>query len=298
MIYPKVDDILISILEDMVDKEIYNLPKAERYIGRKYKLTKTQRDYFKYENYNCIIPRELARQARQDLSGIDFISLWKRNWIITEKGKKFLQKNPSTKKILRLVNPKREKLNFYSRRDRDKLVKCIDKANILFKEDKITLEVNYKLVQKVDSIFKKYSPFDYEKIITKIIAKLYNGDYCYTQVARDGGIDGIVTVKSPINKKERIILIQTKKYTKKSVSLSEVKEFKASVDTFSDLRMKSGVFVTSSKYTKDAKAFIKKGIGNIEILTEYELIEIMRETKIGFVVEKNSFSIDKEFFKI
>lgn len=82
MAFPRLEEVLLPILKDMEQKERYNLPKAERFIGRFFNLSNDEKS-FEASKWLFGKPlKELATLSREYLCHEGYISSFKRIWVV------------------------------------------------------------------------------------------------------------------------------------------------------------------------------------------------------------------------
>lgn len=113
-----------------------------------------------------------------------------------------------------------------------------------------------------------------------------------TQYTSDGGIDGIIK-DDPLGLET--IYLQAKRYNDKTVGRPEVQSFAGALDM---KRAKKGVFITTSKFTADALAFVSVIEKKIVLIDGPQLAELMIQHNLG-VTRKEVYEIkqiDSDYF--
>ena len=143
------------------------------------------------------------------------------------------------------------------------------------------------------SKLKESDPYNFEKIVLKLLEKMGYGDFIETPKSGDGGIDGIINEdKLGLDK----IYIQAKRYSDgNKVREPEIRNFIGAInrDTY------KGVFVTTSVF--DEKAIKKASDANqkIILIDGHDLVDLMYKYNIGVQI-KDSYEIkelDGDFFE-
>lgn len=108
----------------------------------------------------------------------------------------------------------------------------------------------------------------------------------------DGGIDGIVNIKTPLNTYDKYF-IQCKRYDKTTIGRPELQAF---VGSMVGHNANKGIFITTSNFTSQALEYVNN-LHNYSITTMNgsDLAKYMLEHKIG-VVEESHLSLDKNLF--
>lgn len=159
--------------------------------------------------------------------------------------------------------------------------------------DGVTFEKH--LLEKIKSM----SPKQFELFSLDLMARISGGDESFIThhgQSHDGGIDGVVQVRNRFNSLDSHY-VQCKRYTEKTVGSPEVQGFAGAMDSHGTTM---GIFITTSKFSSNAKEFVKK-IRNkkIQLIDGDDLVEMMKEHKIGIeeVCAKPTLKMDNMFFE-
>lgn len=132
----------------------------------------------------------------------------------------------------------------------------------------------------------------FEKFCSVLLGQLGYEDLEITNRGADGGIDGFGNFRQGVVRIKSAF--QAKKWTDAPVGRPEVNEFRGSIQGEYD----HGVFLTTSRFTKDAQeSSVKKGAITILLLDGNAIADLMIEKGLG--VRKQSVylsEIDDEFF--
>lgn len=288
MALPQFEEVIIPMLNHIAENTRYDKLKGSRFIARFFNLSKEEKEFEPAWRYN---PHNF-RRPMIDLSNLvlDYLNdkglIWGNTTErkITKEGQLFLNKNITLKDIEALPfksnNP--ESYIRHYKEERDEMKAFIDAVNsaILRKTDKLVdKKVNGKSVsQMLEELLLNCDPYEFEHIITKVLADIYKGEGKVTQASKDNGIDSIINVKHPIT--PQVILVQVKKYSNGSIPLDFVKAFITSVEK-SKFKATAGIFFASCDFSKPARQFVEENAHQIKLLTLKELVKIMIESKIG-----------------
>lgn len=141
-------------------------------------------------------------------------------------------------------------------------------------------------------------PDRFEKLVLKLLHKLGYGaseeDLDHSGKSGDEGIDGIIN-QDYLGLQN--VYIQAKRYAiGNPVGSPDIRNFLGSLV---GKGANSGVFITTSTFSKDAKQFAQdQKSPRIVLIDGYELVELMTKTEFGVIV-KNIFkvySVDENFF--
>jgi len=143
------------------------------------------------------------------------------------------------------------------------------------------------------SKLKESDPYNFEKIVLKLLEKMGYGDFIETPKSGDGGIDGIINEdKLGLDK----IYIQAKRYSDgNKVREPEIRNFIGAINRDTN----KGVFVTTSVF--DEKAIKKASDANqkIILIDGHNLVDLMYKYNIGVQI-KDFYEIkelDGDFFE-
>jgi restriction system protein len=148
----------------------------------------------------------------------------------------------------------------------------------------------------LDQVVAASPPF-FERLVVELLVKMgYGGSLrdAGEQIGRsgDGGIDGII-------KEDRlgldVIHVQAKRWTDKSVGRPDVQSFAGSLD---GVRAKKGIFITTSTFSADARAYVERIDKRIVLIDGHQLAALMYDYKVGTmpVASYDVSRVDLEFF--
>jgi len=119
------------------------------------------------------------------------------------------------------------------------------------------------------------------------------GEYEETSYSKDGGVDGILHQDELGLDK---IFFQAKRYNEgNNVTASQLRDFVGTLDTKG---VTKGVFITTSKFSKDLEKKIGKTPKTIIFINGPKLAKLMIQYNVG-VTTKNTYEIkkiDEDFF--
>ena len=145
--------------------------------------------------------------------------------------------------------------------------------------------------QILDEISQKKPSF-FEYLVACLLEKMGYGVGRLTKSGADGGIDGIID-EDELGLSQ--IYVQAKSW-QGAVSRPEIQKF---VGAISDKQTKKGVFITTSKFSKDAEIYAANVQSHTVVLIDGErLAELMIKYKLGVQVRQNIeiCDIDGDFF--
>lgn len=139
-------------------------------------------------------------------------------------------------------------------------------------------------------------PSFFEKMVVELLLKMgYGWDDKESGIVSGGvndeGIDGIVYEDELHLSK---IYIQAKKYRDKNIGRPEMQQFVGAMEN--NLK---GVFITTSKFAKNAIEYIEKSSKNIALIDGEKLTELLVNNNLGIskVKDFTTYQIDKDYFE-
>jgi len=163
---------------------------------------------------------------------------------------------------------------------------------------KVEKEVNSATKRELLDRILGLEPARFEKLVLKLLHKLGYGDseedLDHSGKSGDEGIDGIIN-QDHLGLQN--LYIQAKRYSLGNmVGSPDIRNFLGSLV---GKGANSGVFITTSTFTKDARGFAAEQKNpRIVLIDGYELVDLMTKTEFGVVV-KNTYkvyAVDENFF--
>lgn len=161
-------------------------------------------------------------------------------------------------------------------------------------------ELNNELVEELMSEIMKISPYDFERLVVKLLIEMGYGTMegnkdAVTPKSGDGGIDGIVSAdKFGFDS----IYVQAKQWKKDIlVSRPEIQKFIGALATTQGAT--KGIFITTSDFTKGAIEVVSKQTQNkIVLVNGKQLAKLMIEYNLGVstIATYRVKRIDSDFF--
>jgi len=176
----------------------------------------------------------------------------------------------------------------------------VDNASQSTPEEKLeeaSAELNQALTGELLDTIKNGSPDFFEQLVVDLMISMgYGGSRKEagqaTQYTADGGIDGIIK-EDPLGLD--MIYLQAKRYSESTVGRPEIQKFAGALDM---QRAKKGVFITTSKFSADAREFVGMIEKSIILIDGDELAVLMIEHGLG-VSTKQVYEIkqiDSDYF--
>ena len=300
MAIPRYDDMLVALLSLMEDgapceKSSLILPLAERLNVSKEDRTET------YETREVSIFVDRISWALSYLSMAGLLQRPGRGkYAITEEGKSLV--NASNDKIKALVRKRVSERKLLEQSDGDAtqparaLPALISKQDTSGKTPKDQIYELFSIYKRtkyeeiIDMILSK-TPESFERVVVQLLQKMGYGRQLRdagrtTQLSRDSGIDG--KIRENVLDLGRIS-IQAKRYQRdQSIGRPEVQAFAGALQ---GSRSTKGVFITTSKFTKDAIDYARS-LANVTIvlIDGMQLAEYMYQYGLGVEI-RDEFAI-------
>jgi len=152
----------------------------------------------------------------------------------------------------------------------------------------------FELIERV----KRCSPQFFERLVIQVLIKMgYGGSVKEAGEAlgktRDGGIDGLI-------REDKLgldnIYVQAKRWTDKPVGSPEIDQFAGAL---SKQKATKGIFITTSAFTKDARASLREYTSRIVLIDGTQLADYMIDYSVGVSVMDvfELKKIDSDFFE-
>lgn len=159
-----------------------------------------------------------------------------------------------------------------------------------------TLRYNNEIASKLLKIIQETDPTFFERLVVDLLSKMgykgENGSAEVTPPTNDGGIDGIIN-QDPLG--TNTVYIQAKRY--KNDNVVQRPAIEGFYGALSNKHADRGVFITTSKFSKGAKATAKNF--SIVLIDGIQLTNLMLQYHVGVQVKKHLdlFEIDEDFFE-
>jgi len=301
MAIPDYQTIMLPLLKFYQDKKEHHIREAIQYISDLFNLTESERSELLPSGQMPIIDNRVG-WARTYMKKAGLLESPRRGYAkITERGINVLEKNPEkiNEKYLEQFPgfiefqtiKKKQSSEKIGSKDSEKLigeqtpVELIEKGHNL-----IVADLSQDLLNKLRS--EHFSVL--EKVVLHLLTKMDYGKGKVTGRSGDGGVDGFIDQdKLGLDK----IYFQAKRFDENNpVSASMLRDFIGSLELKG---VKKGVFITTSKFPKDAEDLIKKTSKNIILIDGDKLSKLMIEYDIGVATERiyPIKRIDTDFFE-
>lgn len=152
----------------------------------------------------------------------------------------------------------------------------------------IEAQVKNDLLEKLVII----NPYEFEKLILRLLKKMGYGDFTETPKSGDGGIDGVINQDHLGLEK---IFIQAKRYNEGLVRENDIRNFIGAMAGDAS----KGVFVTTSNFHEGAIKKAKEAHHTIVLINGSDLVDLMYNHGVGVQIETvyEIKSVDNDFFE-
>jgi restriction system protein len=296
---PNFQDFMVPLLRFAADGREHSMAEAAEHVARELGIGEDARREVLSSGRQTRFDNRLG-WARTHLTKAGALEASRRaHFRITTRGHDLLASNPDglTRNVLNQFDEYRQ---FRQRRA------AVEPEGTDLGEDSTpeeTLDRSYQafrrdLAEDLLAHVKGSSPAFFEQLVVDLLVKMgYGGSYkdAARAVGRSGdeGIDGII-------KEDRlgldVLYVQAKKW-ENPVRRPEVQAFAGSLE---GQRARKGVFITTSRYTPDAREYVSKIEKRIVLIDGEELAELMIDHGIGVSDPFETYAlrrIDEDYFE-
>jgi restriction system protein len=284
---PDYQTIMLPLLQYISDGKEHSLRETITYLADKFNLTDTERKELLPSGQQTVFDNRVG-WSRTHLKKAGLLETPKRGFFkITERGIQVLNQSPQEINVkflkqfpefIQFITTKKD--NDTSENDSDNEIVEISETtpqeSIEFGYQKIRKELEIELLNRVKSC----SPDFFERLVVDLLVKMgYGGSRRDAGKAvgksGDGGIDGII-------KEDKlgldIVYIQAKRWDNTTVGRPEIQKFAGALQGY---RAKKGIFITTSKFSQEAKDYVSIIDSKIVLVDGQELAQLMIDNNIG-----------------
>ncbi|WP_254445252.1 MULTISPECIES: restriction endonuclease [unclassified Anabaena] len=280
---PDFQSIMLPLLQYASDGKEHSLRDAVTFLADIFNLSDEEKKGLLPSGQQTVFDNRVG-WARTHLKKAVLLEYPKRGFFqITDRGKDVLIQNPS-KINIKFLNQFSEHIEFLnSKKDNDKsepeipeISETTPHESIEFGYQKIRKELELELLNRVKSC----SPDFFERLVVDLLVKMgYGGSRRDAGRAigksGDGGIDGII-------KEDKlgldIVYIQAKKWDNTVVGRPEIQKF---VGALHGQRARKGVFITTSRFSQEAREYVSIIDSKIVLVDGQELAQLMIDNQVG-----------------
>ncbi|MBC5797074.1 MAG: restriction endonuclease [Sphaerospermopsis kisseleviana] len=286
MSIPDFQSVMLPLLQYAGDGKEHSLRDAITFLADVFNLSDEERKELLSSGQQAVFDNRVG-WARTHLKKAGLLESPKRGFFqITNRGKEILkQNNPEIN--VKFLNQFPEFIEFKTiKKDNDKseseitedseILETTPQESIEFGYQKIRKELELELLNRVKSC----SPDFFERLVVDLLVKMgYGGSRRDAGraigKAGDGGIDGII-------KEDKlgldIVYIQAKRWDNTVVGRPEIQKF---VGALHGQRARKGVFITTSKFSQDAREYVSIIDSKIVLIDGQELAQLMIDNHVG-----------------
>lgn len=283
MTIPDFQAIMLPLLQYASDGKEHSLRDAITYLADVFNLSDDERKELLSSGQQAVFDNRVG-WARTYLKKAGLFISPKRGFFqITDRGKEILSQNPSEIN-LKFLNQFPEFIEFKTtKKDNDKsepeiieTSETTPQESIEFGYQKIRKELELELLNRVKSC----SPDFFERLVVDLLVKMgYGGSRRDAGRAigksGDGGIDGII-------KEDKlgldIVYVQAKRWDNTVVGRPEIQKF---VGALHGQRARKGVFITTSRFSQEAREYVSIIDSKIVLIDGEELAQLMIDNHVG-----------------
>ena len=292
MAIPDYQTIMLPLLKFSSDKKEHSIREAVEFLADHFGLSEEERKKLLQSGQQEVFVNRVG-WARTYMKKALLLESTRRGFLkITERGLEVIKQNPNRIDVKYLDQFKEFKKFRLTKKDKSIKQGTIENQE---KTPEEALETAYEnlrsdLANELLQQIKANPPSLFEKIVVELLVKMgYGGSRKDAGQAMgkagDEGIDGII-------KEDRlgldIVYIQAKRW-EGTVGRPEIQKFAGALQ---GQRAKKGIFITTSKFTKEAKDFTSKIDSKIILLDGEQLAEYMIDFNVG-VTPVSNYEIKK-----
>lgn len=214
---------------------------------------------------------------------------------ITDKGRKILQSGQLTFKDFKndpdvIAHDNQKTLK--KKNDNDTPARLFNDKSPQDLLDTAYEQIEISIKEKLLEILVKINPYQFERIVLKLLKEMGYGDPVETPKSHDEGIDGIINEDQLGLEK---IYIQAKRYSDIKVRETDIRNFIGAMSS----NTHKGIFITTSFFDEKAKQKAREAQHKIILIDREKLIDLMYQWNIGVFIETNYEikEIDENFFE-
>jgi restriction system protein len=295
---------MLPLLELCRDNNEHTTREVLERLAKQFQLTETQLEEMLPSGQQTVFENRTG-WARTYLSKSGLLEkIGRGKFRITKRGLDFLKEKPSSIKAKDLERID-EFLEFRQRsREEDQAPSVAGTA--ITEEEELTpeesLELGYQklrraLASEVLERVKECSPNFFERLVVELLLTMgYGGSRTDAGEAigrsGDGGIDGII-------KEDRLgldsVYVQAKRWDETVVGRPEIQKFAGALQGH---RARKGIFITTSRFSADARDFVKMIDSKIVLIDGEQLAQLMIDFNVGVTADKvyEIKKVDSDYF--
>lgn len=301
MAIPKYFEMYRAFLECLEDGQIHTIREIKGYVVQRFSLSDNELTEILPSGKQSVFDNRLGWCRTYLKKAGLIISPARAQFIITEIGKKLVKTSGEINDDTLMKFP--DFVKFKKGGVEDTAEKYIDKSRVQEDEtpqeilDKVHRELNNVLANELLSEILEMDPYRFESLVVELLVKMGYGKMQYdskaTKKTGDEGIDGVVTAdKLGFDS----IYIQAKRFKDEPIGRPEIQKF---VGALAGQGAQKGIFITTSRFTKEAEDFVSKNLNyKIVLIDGKRLADLMIEYELGVSTEYvyKIKKIDSDYF--
>jgi len=298
MSIPDYQSIMLPLLKYASDTKEHSMRDATEVLAKEFNLTEQERREILPSGFQSIFNNRVG-WARTYMGKAGLLEAPRRGYFkITPRGMEVLKQKPKEinvkflKQFPEFVEFQTVRKEDDSELDSEKVIEKTPEESLEFAYQKIRRDLATELLNRV----KGSSPGFFERLVVELLVKMgYGGSRKDAGKAiggsGDGGIDGII-------KEDRlgldIIYIQAKRWDG-MVGRPEIQKF---VGALQGQRAKKGVFITTSRFSDDARDYASSIDSKVVLIDGVQLAQLMIDNEIGVskIASYELKKIDSDYF--
>jgi restriction system protein len=301
MAIPDYQTLMLPLLKLLADEEEHALSDLTESLSLEFKLTEAERNEL-LPSGNQAIMRNRIGWARTYLKKALLLEAPRRAvFKITERGQQVLAEKPE-KITARYLKRFDEFCEFHSTSSstsiEESTIEEIDSSQTPTEAIEAAHKaLNNDLASDVLDAIKSQSPKFFENLVVKLMQAMGYGGWSHesgqaTQYTSDGGIDGIIN-EDPLGLET--IYLQAKRYSEVVIGRPDIQAFVGALEM---RRARKGVFITTSRFSKDALEYVSLIEKKVVLIDGKQLAGLMIKHNLGVSV-KDTYqvkTIDTDYF--
>jgi len=301
---PKYHELMLPLLELCKDKSEHTTREVITHLSQQFALTQDQLAEILPSGQQTVFENRVG-WARTYLTKAGLLEkVGRGKFKVTARGLEFLKDKPT--RITAKDLEKFDEFLEFRQRSRDGEQQSVSGAASVSEEEELTpeesLELGYQklrraLASEVLERVKDCTPVFFERLVVELLLKMgYGGSRkdAGEAIGRsgDGGIDGII-------KEDRLgldsVYVQAKRWDDTVVGRPEIQKFAGALQGH---RARKGIFITTSRFSVDARDFVKMIDSKIVLIDGEQLAQLMIDFNVGVAADKvyEIKRIDSDYF--
>lgn len=303
MAIPDFQSCMRPLLNAVSDGEIHTIGDAFDAVSRFFNLTESELSQ-KLPSGKQTVIRNRVSWSRTFMGKAGLLIAPGRGKLqITDRGLEALQKQPERidvsylKQYPEFLEFQKAKPKAVTDKIPDQTEAIVDATDPLERLEDAHFEIQNSLTIDLLQTIKEQNPAFLEKLVVELMQAMGYGGWSKdsgtaTQYTADGGIDGLIN-EDPLGLET--IYLQAKRYTETVVGRPDIQAFVGALEM---KRARKGVFITTSKFSSEARNYISMIEKKIILIDGQQLTELMIKHGLG-VSTKETYkisTIDTDYF--